>query len=118
MIRSNELMIGNLLFYGDGELIVDINVLRDIDTYIQLGAKPIELTREHILRYSDAWEESIDSKEIIVYDRFLFIWKPSYKYWYVVTRGHMEYLTKIEFVHEYQNFIFVMTGEGLTINSL
>ncbi len=51
--------------------------------------------------------------EIIIYDRFLFIWKEQYKYWYVISAHHKEYLTKIEFVHEYQNFIFTLTGQEL-----
>lgn len=72
--------------------------------------EPIPLTEEWLLKYDHNALTSIQH-EINVYGRFLFVWKPSYKYWYVVTIDSLEYLTKIEFVHEYQNFIFVLTGD-------
>lgn len=46
-------------------------------------------------------------------DRFKLIWKPEYKFWYVLDLDSLTYLTKIEFVHEWQNFYFVMQGEEL-----
>jgi len=49
------------------------------------------------------------------YERFRLIWKEAYKYWYVIDRDTCAYLTKVEFVHEWQNFIFVMDGKELQI---
>lgn len=85
--------------------------------------KPIEIQG---IQLTEAWlrrfhtEEEIGKSvrfpnEITIYDRFLFIWKEQYKYWYVVTAYHKEYLTKIEFVHEYQNFIYTLMDIELTI---
>ena len=81
-------------------------------------AEPIPLTEEWLLKFhsNDEIEKSVRfPNEITIYDRFLFIWKEAYKYWYVVTSNHKEYLTKIEFVHEYQNFIFALTDTELII---
>jgi hypothetical protein len=80
--------------------------------------KPIPLTEEWLLKLHA--EEEIEKSvrfpnEITIYDRFLFIWKQEYKYWYVVTAYHKEYLTKIEFVHEYQNFIYELMDIKLTL---
>lgn len=78
--------------------------------------KPIPLTKEWLLKLGNVKQSKRFPNEFTVFeDRFLFIWKEAYKYWYVVTRDKKEYLTKIEFVHEYQNFIFVLTFEELTI---
>jgi hypothetical protein len=91
--------------------------LCNIETYPE-RYKPIPLTEEWLRKFHA--EEEIEKSvrfpnEITIYDRFLFIWKEAYKYWYVVTNYHKEYLTKIEFVHEYQNFIYALTNEELTI---
>lgn len=76
--------------------------------------EPIELTDKYILKLGNA-EIKQFTKGIIVFERFIFQWKESYKYWYVMERHSLSYLTKIEFVHEYQNFIFSLTGQELTI---
>gem|GEM_PF-3823868 len=79
---------------------------------------PVPLTEEWLLKFHSGDEIEKSGRfpnEITIYDRFKFIWKEEYKYWYVVTAYHKEYLTKIEFIHEYQNFIFALTGEELTI---
>lgn len=75
--------------------------------------KPIPLTVELLLKLGNTERSLRFSTEFYVYDRFLFIWKKEYKYWYVVTMDQKEYLTKIEFVHEYQNFILALTGEEI-----
>ena len=46
---------------------------------------------------------------------FMLIWKDAYKFWYVIDKQSLCYVTKIEFVHEWQNFVFVMKGKELKI---
>jgi hypothetical protein len=80
--------------------------------------QPIPLSEEWLLKLHN--EEEVEKSkrfpnEIYIGDRFLFIWKEAYKYWYVITQKHHEYLTKIEFVHEYQNFIYTLTGNELEV---
>jgi hypothetical protein len=52
--------------------------------------------------------QQFDKKDnfIFVYeDSFKFRWLSSYNYFYVTTLANTDYITKIEFVHELQNFI-------------
>jgi hypothetical protein len=79
---------------------------------------PIFLNKEWLLKFHSVDEIEISVRfpnGITIYDRFLLIWKEEYEFWYVVTADHKEYLTKIEFVHEYQNFIFALTGQELEL---
>lgn len=131
-MEASELRIGNYVWDDySGEMIVSRLDYSTESCYLRKGwslpsgfyslkdVKPIPLTEEWFKRFhtEDQIEKSVRfPNEITIYDRFLFIWKPEYKYWYVVTAYHKEYLTKIEFVHEYQNFILSLTGTELTIS--
>ena len=129
---AKKIRIGNLHFYHiidemderkewDEVCKIDYDDLRILTEFKDNPEyKPIPLDVEWIRKFHNDEEIEINGRfpnEITIYDRFLFIWKENYKYWYVVTSGHKEYLTKIEFVHEYQQFILVLTGEELTIRN-
>jgi len=129
-MKEQELRIGNLFYYHIEDSMdkrkkwdeVSTIDAQDIDYLIRNpddeDYKPIPLTEEWLLKFHTKEEIEKNTRfpnEITIYDRFLFIWKENYKYWYVITSYHKEYLTKIEFVHEYQNFIFSLTGEELTL---
>ena len=49
-------------------------------------------------------------------DCFRFTWKPQYNYFYVQSYACRDYITKIEFVHELQNFISVVHNTELIVN--
>ena len=86
----------------------------DVEEYD--GFVAIPLTEEWLLRLGSGLIESgYDEGDVCIYEysRFRLIWKPVYNYWYVVESTSGEYLTKIEFVHEWQNFVFAMDGEEL-----
>lgn len=52
----------------------------------------------------------------ITLDRFRFLWKEEYKYWYVIASDPGgAYMNKIEFLHELQNFYRVMNGQELGV---
>ena len=117
-MKAIELRIGNKVeLYGSIATVERFDFNTDAPKGLAIDhGKPIPLTEEWLrkLHTEEEIEKSVRfPNEITIYDRFLFIWKPEYKYWYVVTSNHKEYLTKIEFVHEYQNFIFSLTGEEL-----
>jgi hypothetical protein len=127
-LSASELRIGNWVHIYNSSINNDMRVTDIHEWKICCGLvdaefekdeiQPIPLTEEWLLKFHS--EEEIKKSgrfpnEITIYDRFIFIWKEEYKYWYVVTAYHKEYLTKIEFVHEYQNFIFALTGEELII---
>lgn len=77
--------------------------------------KPIPLTEEWLFKFGNVKKTKV-IQVLEVFERFGFIWKDEYGYWYVVTKSG-DYLTKIEFVHEYQNFIFSSTGTELVVKS-
>lgn len=75
---------------------------------------PIPLTEELLLKKCKGFTNH--TNQIFVYDsRFKFAWIPQYKYYYVTTLEASIYLTKIEFLHELQNFIFINCGKHLEI---
>jgi len=75
--------------------------------------QPIELTEELLLKCGA--NKSIAVEESFLYSRFRLFWKSSYNYWYVVDSVTNTYMTKIEFLHEWQNFIQVMDENELQI---
>jgi hypothetical protein len=107
-MKVNELRIGDLIYLELGLPSLDIHKIQPTDfknIENDKNVQPIPLTEEWLRKFHS--DEEIEKSvrfpnEITIYDRFLFIWKEHYKYWYVVTAYHKEYLTKIEFVHEYQ----------------
>ena len=114
---SKEFRIGNLCIEENSNKIIEVIGLgknRVIFSGMFLDkwqAKPILLSEEWLLKF--AAKPKFQNTEFI-YDRFRLIWKESYKYWYVIDSESLSYLTKIEFVHEWQNFVFVMNGTELT----
>lgn len=132
MIQEIEIRKGNRLFFpfiNKNVEILGVNAYEAIDgsIYNKLSAKeginlycepitvfkPIELSEEILLKCPQTKK---DGDAIILMDRFRFVWKPQYKYWYVLTKDYFEYLTKIEFVHELQNFVYPLSGTELEIN--
>jgi hypothetical protein len=124
-MNAQDLRIGNLgefLIAGGGRFPNEIRPIKASEFYAlsehpEWGI-PIRLTKDLLLKFhsNDEIEVSaIFQNEITIYDRFLLIWKEEHEFWYVVTADHKEYLTKIEFVHEYQNFIFALTGQELEL---
>lgn len=74
---------------------------------------PIPLTEDWLLKFNAIKL----SDNIFSYSRFKFIWKKEYNYWYVVDLFEQTYLTKINFVHEFQNFIYILDGKELILKT-
>jgi hypothetical protein len=112
-MKAEELRIGNL--YDQFGNITEVNwcTIKDLEKAPkeQLWCKPIPLTEEWLLK--SGCEKKSDN--IFTIDRFELRWKKAYKYWYVLDAITYNYFTKIEFVHEYQNFIFALTGQELEL---
>lgn len=113
-MKVNELRLGNniLIKTSNDNWIntkVDLTVLCFLYEFAE-DWKGIPLTEEMLLTFGfEIKPFSIG----LTFDRFRFIWKEEYKYWYVVDTWSHSYLTKIEFAHELQNFILVMNGQEL-----
>lgn len=122
MIELNEIRIGNYFEHDDSWNYAghkgifqwsdrDWYALGESTMYLE-GIKPIELTEGMLLICG------FEVKPLsmgLTFDRFRFIWKETYKYWYVIDRYSQSYYTKIEFVHELQNFVFTLNGKELNI---
>lgn len=109
-IKANELRIGNYINEAIcGHVMVSANILVHIEKSDNYS--PIELT-EDILLGIGATKSYNDGE--LHFDRFRLIWKQSFNYWYVISLNEKAYLTKIEYLHEWQNFVFVMNGQELT----
>ena len=112
MIQANELRIGNATSKGVIKSILENGVhfgFGKCSTFSNL--EPIPLTEEILLKFG-----AIKQTVVLKYGRFILRLKKDYNYWHVTDLETMGYLSKIEFVHEWQNFVFVMNGEELTIN--
>jgi hypothetical protein len=136
MIRPEELRIGNLVTNEFHESFGDIikvesihekgiNVVASDDNkpygmasplldfeYTFGKLKPIPLTEAWLLKCGGDVRAFATG---ILIDRFRFLWKNAYDYWYVIDMHNNTYLTKIEYVHELQNFYMAMNGEELKI---
>lgn len=129
-MKANELRVGNLVdsYYicevvtihaGGGLRVRQLGFSGAADDTGIRKVRPIPLTEEWLLRFgAELIESGYDEGDVCIYkySRFRLIWKASYNYWYVTESTSEEYLTKIEFVHEWQNFVFAMNGEELTLN--
>lgn len=119
-LQSKDFRLGNLVNYTNGGIFkvigihdFGLDVEDEIEiTYMELeNFEPIPLTEEWLVKLG----AKTSGNNQIVYDRFLLTWKPEYKYWYVVCVNTLAYMTKIEYVHEWQNFVYVMNNQELTI---
>lgn len=112
MIKANELRIGN--YYNNFGILKQVTKETFTTVYFN-SIQPIKLTEEWLLYFGA--KEYLGSKISFKYSRFDLFWREDYKYWYVTDFDNETYLTKIEFVHEFQNFIFVMDGKELTLKN-
>lgn len=138
-VRANELRIGNLVILNnpkyhpestgkifmidsvknDDVSLFDYENLPSIILYQYLKyIEPIPLTEEWLLKLRSRESLPVNYKNIyIMLDRFLLTYQASYGFWYVYdfSGEEMLYITKVEFVHEWQNVYFALNGEELTL---
>jgi hypothetical protein len=119
MLKANEIRLGNKLFYNTEEGLevttidsVDIKLAEQYNLLFNANHSPIPITKDMLLKYGGEINRKLPGIKV---DRFRLIWKESYNYWYVIDNKSQTYLTKIEFVHELQNFVFIMNGTELEI---
>jgi hypothetical protein len=122
MIQANELRIGNKLNY----LIIDrlderkewyeettidyedISLCVDSNDYFNKHYAPIPLTEEWLLKFGAIKYETPHDNQYRIGDR-LFVIREGIIYDYGTN-------VKLEFVHRFQNFMYELTNEELTIN--
>ena len=124
-MEVKDLRIGNIIYLIEekSELIVKDIILDDefkeLGYYIGLDdgyrydekmVKGIPLTEDLLLKVG-AFPEGNG----MIIERFKLIYKPGYKYWYIIDDLSKTYLTKIIYLHELQNFYYSMQTKELTI---
>ena len=72
--------------------------------------KGIPLTEEWLMKLG-----AIKSNLGYIYTRFYLVYLEVYNYYYVTDFETNAYFTKIEFVHEWQNFISIVEGKELEL---
>lgn len=115
-LQARELRIGNYVQHSNGESVavwmLTGSTINGIDNTDHGGEtfKPIPLTETELVKLG-ATELSIGGFKM---ERFKLNFLKGYGYWYVTDFETGAYLSKIEFVHEWQNFYFVLQGQELT----
>lgn len=126
-VEANELRIGSLvtLAHKSNSPIVTVITFYESGIHYGMGKThpfnlllPIPLTEEWLTKsggIKTSKNNPMTPYQFVV-ERFILVYFASYKYWYVTDNDTGTYLTKIEFVHEWQNFYKAMQGVELTIN--
>ena len=122
-MKANELRIGNYHYY---HIFDKFNDPQEWDDICQIDAedliylskqqgerdpdyRPIPITEEWLLKLG-----AEENEGCFIHDRFTLQHHDVYKFWYVFDVTLMAYITKVEFVHEWQNVYFVLNGQELT----
>ena len=115
-MKPEDLRIGNYVFdeLGISVIVSSIASFPEFEIYNEMGdyvndPTPIPLTEGRLLKLGAKKENGI-----IIHDRFRLKYFKMYDYWYV-TDLDKAYITKVEFVHEWQNVFAVLNGTELTI---
>jgi len=112
-MEPQELRIGNLVNWeGYTARIdaVDLHQMSDSKQYAEEHT-PILLTLEWLNRLHDYIK--IYENEVII-DRFHLIHNTKFNFWTVFDSETIVYITKVKFVHEWQNVYFYLNGTELT----
>jgi len=105
-LKANELRIGNwFIQYDEPEQF-------DGDFYHLSDIKFIPLTDEWLLNF-----DAIKIGDEFIFDRFRLKYRPDYKFYCVTCRETNTYITKVEFVHEWQNVVFALNNQELTLKN-
>ena len=122
-MEARELRIGNYVYDTKSEVnIINLEALTYICKEPLNQVKPIPLTEKWLVRFNHT--RTYSNKYQIFVDGMIFQIKLAQLVngkWYITkvinTNGVIieVAITKIEFVHEYQNLYFALTGEELTI---
>lgn len=121
-MKANELRIGNYAIWGYKNEICTLKKISESEcTFLADGHKESTYCDTDYLKgipLTDEWLWALGAEinyKTYIYDRFKLIWKEAYKYWYVVDKESLTYLTKVEFVHEWQNFVYAMNSTELEL---
>ena len=123
-MKANELRIGNIVEH-DG-LVLSVLGVSESDVEIQRpggyasewvdldDCEPIPLTEEWLKSLgANQCTPANDHQNKYTYGRFVLLWRSKYQYWNVNDLESFGHISKVEFVHEWQNLVYVLNGEEL-----
>jgi hypothetical protein len=110
-LTANELRIGNYAKrIDDSEFIISANdILRLSESHLYLKAIPIPLTEEWLIRMGAVDLDAVHYKQYRLGERLIIVRDGKF-----VDYGSSVIL---EYVHTFQNFIYALTGNELTIKT-
>jgi len=130
-MNTNELRIGNWIKLSEDGAICQVSGVRELAVMIRIARtsrgkmsewvgiehfSPILLTEEILLKCgAKKYAPNKMLSDRFDYDRFRLSYFPNYNYWRVTDKESNCYITKIEFLHEFQNTMFVLNGEEVEI---
>lgn len=132
-MKANELRIGNYV-----NVPIEAQCPFRIDSFEYLSERFIKVAMEiqingievHPLTWyggdlqpiplTDEWLINLGAFEFdnqFIFDRFRIKYRPDYKFYYVLCRETNAYITKVEFVHEWQNVVFALNNQELILKN-
>jgi len=121
MMKENELRLNNLVMVNyktdilskvtwiqEGSISVMFDRQPDLIDGVVCSVNdltPIRLTEEWLLKGG-----AEKKKSHYVYDRFTLLYSKYYNFFSVRDAETLAYITKVEFVHEWQNLVFILNG--------
>ncbi len=123
-MKANDLRIGNLVM-NDGELceIIIINTEYCVSASIAKRKRiPVATDANfEFIPLTKEWMGKIEGMEQTTHrfhcKRFRYVYHPDYNLWRILDKNSLVYITKVEYLHELQNFWYVMYEEELKLKN-
>ena len=122
-MKANEVRLNNYVIYK--------NEVYEIDTIAKgfptlktgrFGIGVVDWNNIKSVPLTEKWLINLGAKkchrnfeEFFIHDRFMLQWINGHNYWYVTDANFGSYITKIEFLHEWQNLFFTLIQKELTL---
>ena len=134
-MEAKELRIGNLIKTGMTETIMELRAhgikTKTYDSLPYIDIIPIRIEKYWLFRFGgEIIEDGFDSDEggavcVVDFDLFRMSFSANNNYWKVyrrMTKEHQSledlYLSRVSFIHEWQNLYFALTGLELELKEL
>lgn len=117
-MKATDFRIGNIIHWGDHFTTIDINMLRDFDTYNQGGLSGEPITEEWFLNLGfTKIESNYEAAQTFDYTHGQCYIHMADQRINFRGKGSVDF-SKIDYVHQLQNLFFAVTGEELHTDSM
>lgn len=125
-MKENELRIGNYIQTANNIIGKVLSIGSEEQEFEQVYCECDE-SFEWFFKYNyfgipltDEWLLKFDAIKIgdeFIFDRFRIKYRHDYKFYYVLCKETNAYITKVEFVHEWQNVVFALNNQELILKN-